>query len=62
MDGATKTKRMFPAYTTSQLEARVVEITTTQIGSDACMMVIALQDEIDRRKSGQSTVFVVPQL
>lgn len=62
MDGAPKSKRMYPAYTTAQLESFVAEIKANETGSDACMRVIAMQDEIDRRKSGQSPVFAVPQI
>lgn len=62
MDGAIKSKRMFPAYTTRQLEAFVAEIKANETGSDACMRMIAMQDEIDRRKSGLSPVMQIPQL
>jgi hypothetical protein len=62
MDGALKSKRMYPAYTTAQLEQFVTEIKATETGSDACMRVIAMQDEIDRRKSGLLPVFTVPQI
>ena len=62
MDGAVKSKRMYPAYTTAQLESFVADIKANEIGSDACMRVIAMQDEIDRRKDGLSPVTVIPQL
>lgn len=62
MDGALKSKRMYPAYTTAQLEQFVAEIKANETGSDACMRVIAMQDEIDRRKSGLSPVMQIPQL
>lgn len=62
MDGAIRSKRMYPAYTTAQLEAFVAEIKANETGSDACMKVIAMQDEIDRRKAGESPVTIIPQL
>lgn len=62
MDGAPLSKRMYPSYTTTELEAMVERIKTNETGSDACMRVIAMQDEIDRRKSGESKPFVVPQI
>lgn len=62
MDGAIKSKRMFPAYTTVQLEAFVEEIKANETGSDACMKMIAMQDEIDRRKAGLSERMVIPQI
>lgn len=62
MDGAIKSKRMFPAYTTAQLEAFVMEIKANETGSDACMKMIAMQDEIERRKAGSSEGLVIPQI
>ena len=62
MDGAIKSKRMFPAYTTAQLEAFVTEIKANGNGGDACMKMIAMQDEIERRKAGLSEGFVIPQI
>jgi len=53
---------MYPAYTTKQLESFVAEIKATETGSDACMKMIAMQDEIDRRKASISTVQVIPQV
>lgn len=62
MNGATQSQRKFPAYTTAQLESFVAEIRAAQTGADACMRMIAMQDEIDRRKAGLSVVKVVPQI
>ena len=62
MDGAIISKRKYPAYTTAQLESFVAEIKANETGSDACMRMIAMQDEIDRRKAGLSLVTVIPQL
>ena len=62
MDGAVKSKRMFPAYTTAQLEAFVAEIKANETGSDSCMKMIAMQDEIERRKAGLSEGLVIPQI
>ncbi len=62
MDGALKSKRMYPAYTTAQLESFVADIKANETGGDACMRMIAMQDEIDRRKAGLSPVTVIPQL
>lgn len=62
MDGAYRSTRKFPAYTTAQLEAAVADIIANQTGSNACMMVVAMGDEIDRRKSGESVAFAVPQI
>jgi len=62
VDGAVASKRMYPAYTTKQLESFVAEIKATETGSDACMKMIAMQDEIDRRKASISTVQVIPQV
>ena len=62
MDGAVKSKRMYPAYTTAQLESFVADIKANEIGSDACMRVIAMQDEIERRQSGLSVAFHTPQI
>ncbi len=61
MDGALKSKRMYPSYTTSQLESFVADIKANETGSDACMRVIAMQDEIDRRKAGLAPVTAIPQ-
>lgn len=62
MDGAIKSKRMFPAYTTAQLEQFVADIKANDAGSDACMRMIAMQDEIDRRKTGSASVTTIPQI
>lgn len=63
MDGANQnSKRKFPAYTTAELEAFVAKIKANETGSDACMRMIAMQDEIERRKSGESKPLVIPQI
>lgn len=62
MDGAITSKRKYPAYTTAQLEAFVAEIKANETGSDACMRMIAMQDEIDRRKAGLAPITVIPQI
>lgn len=62
------TKRQFPSYTTEELKASVAYIKAngkTRAGStgvDATMTMIALEDEIDRRESGESVGLVVPQI
>jgi hypothetical protein len=62
MDGAHVSKRMYPSYTTAQLEQMVERTKANEPGSDACMKVIAMQDEIERRKSGLSVAFHTPQI
>jgi hypothetical protein len=62
MDAAITSKRKYPAYTTAQLEQFVAEIKANETGSDACMRMIAMQDEIDRRKSGLAPITIIPQL
>lgn len=62
MDGAHVSKRMYPSYTTAQLEQMVERIKATETGSDACMKVIAMQDEIERRRAGLSVARVTPQI
>ncbi len=62
MDGAIRSRRQYPAYSTAQLESFVAEIKANETGSDACMRVIAMQDEIDRRKAGLAPVTVIPQI
>lgn len=61
MDGAIS-KRKYPSYTTAQLESFVADIKANETGSDACMRMIAMQDEIERRKSGLSVVRATPQI
>ena len=61
MDGAVS-KRQYPSYTTAQLESFVAEIKANETGSDACMRMIAMQDDIERRKSGESKVQAIPQV
>ena len=61
MDGAIVSKRKYPAYTTVQLESFVAEIKANEMGSDACMCMIAMQDEIDRRKAGTAPMTIIPQ-
>lgn len=63
MDGANQNStRKFPAYSTAQLEAFVAKIKATETGSDACMRMIAMQDEIERRKAGLAEPLVIPQI
>lgn len=62
MDGAIKSNRKYPAYTTAQLEAFVAQIKANETGSDAVMRMIAMQDEIERRKAGISVVHVILQI
>ena len=62
MDAAIVSRRKYPAYTTAQLESFVAEIKANETGSDACMRMIAMQDEIDRRKSGLAPMTVIPQI
>lgn len=52
MDSATKTSRMYPAYTLAELEAAIA----AGRGTDAMLA------EVAARKAGASKVFVVPQL
>jgi hypothetical protein len=52
MDGAIKTKRLFPAYTLAELEAFAAQGNASP----------AMLGEIEARKSGASKPFVVPQL
>lgn len=52
MDSATKTNRMFPAYTLKELEAAIA----AGRGTDAMVA------EVAARKAGASKAFVVPQL
>ena len=54
--------RKFGAYTTKELESFVESIMANETGSDACMRLIAMQDEIDRRKAGLSKPTVTPQI
>ncbi len=56
------TTRKYPSYTTAQLESFIAEIKANETGSDACMRVIAMSDEVERRKAGLSQVSVTPQL
>ena len=62
MDSAITSKRKYPAYTTAQLESFVAEIKANETGSDACMRMIAMQDEIDRRKAGLAPITAIPQI
>ena len=62
MDGAATTNRKYPSYTTAQLESAIADIKANETGSDACMCMIAMSDEVARRKAGLSQVAVTPQL
>ena len=52
MDGAIKTKRLFPAYTLAELEAFAAQGNASP----------AMLGEIEARKDGTSKPFVVPQM
>ncbi len=52
MDGAPKSKRLYPAYTLAELEAIVTK------GEGHAAMI----GEIAARKSGKSVTFKVPQI
>jgi hypothetical protein len=54
--------RKYPSYTTAQLESAIAEIKANETGSDACMRVIAMGDEVARRKAGISQAAITPQL
>lgn len=67
MDGSISTRK-YPSYTTAELEASVEYIKVNgktrsgATGVDATMSMIAMEDEIDRRKAGVSVVRATPQI
>lgn len=57
MDSAQNlTGRKFPAYTLTELKARVAD------GAASPELLAAMVDEINRRETGQSKVYRVPQI
>lgn len=52
MDAARKSKRLYPGYTTEQLEDAIMQGRGTA----------EMQHEVEMRKTGVSVVFIVPQV
>lgn len=59
MDGAIKTNRMFPSYTTEQLKEAIAEGVTDVRTKEH---LDKIKKEVEARENGVSKVFKTPQL